>query len=88
MVPVPRQGQQVGGLDGKAPLPLPLAPIQLLLGRDALLEVFMRLSPRFVARCAAVCRQVCARRACARVRALYPRHFCGRGPWTPRTTTC
>jgi hypothetical protein len=70
MVPVPRQGQPAGGLDGNAPPPPQLSPVQLLLGRDALLEVFMRLSPRFVARCAAVCRQ--ARARCARTRIQEP----------------
>ena len=50
------------GLDGAPLPPPPLAPIQLLLGDNELLEVFLRLPPRDAARCAAVCRQARARR--------------------------
>ena len=70
-VPVPRAAGDTSrvGLDGAPLPPPPLAPIQLLLGRDALLEVFLRLPPRDAARCAAVCRQARAARA-ARVAPL------------------
>jgi F-box protein 9 len=58
-VPVPRAaGDTAGvGLDGQELPPPPLALIQRVLTRDALLEVFLRLAPRDAARCAAVCRQ-------------------------------